>query len=157
MQYIKYLLVVLLLNLSCSKSNDGFKFPAPFVEFSFDLSHPKWGFYLQIPNNSYLFEADEVGKFDLGYFNNGVIVYNGSDGYYAFDATCPHHTSEGRNAQLVLGVNDKKMGEAIAMCPIDSVKYFLSSGGVPENGSGANRLLHEYKARQSGMVVFVNN
>lgn len=80
----------------------------------------------------------------------GVLVYHGTDGYYAFDAACPYEAD--RN--ITVGVDDHGI---YAVCPKCHSRYELLYGfGNPVSGP-AQYGLKKYQVWVNGNEIRVKN
>jgi hypothetical protein len=75
------------------------------------------------------------GDATIGYDNNGIIIYNNGDMFYAFDRTCPN--------DLPSSVPISCDG-SLATCPVCKSVYVLPSEGLPSTGSLAKYYLKSY-------------
>jgi nitrite reductase/ring-hydroxylating ferredoxin subunit len=131
-----YLIVLLLLTYSCEKT-DPFQIPAVPINFTINVQSDVQYYGLRIAGNSMEISAQSVGVNTLGYDNNGVIVFNNGDEYYAFDRTCPHDFPQ---SVAIEGDNGSS-----ATCPSCGSVYIFTVGGFPAAESPSQYPLKEYK------------
>jgi len=89
-------------------------------------------------------------KYAGGFNGNGIIIFSGSDGYYAYDRTCPHDYVTN---SLSIKVN---IDFIEAICPDCSTHYALAAFGTPSSGPGRYPLKN-YKTRFDGRFLTVWN
>lgn len=149
---IKLFLIILILAItfgSCSKKND--VIPDVYVDFTLDLFDPEFVGLNAIGSDTVNARTNNWGSGAAGFNGNGIIVYNGGDGYfYAYDRTCPHDY-EINNLSVKV-----KADFTIAVCPKCSTTYSLSANGTPASGIGRYPLKN-YKTNFDGRFVRVWN
>lgn len=130
---------------------DPFEIPSVYLDFTINISNDVEYYGLQAAGNSKQISAQSVGKASLGFKNNGVILFNNGDEFYAFDRTCPFEYPES-----VAVVSD---GAGSATCPKCESVFLFSAMGVPAMGSAAKYPLKEYRTKyyNSSGVVHVFN
>ncbi len=114
--FFAFLLLLLLVTVSCEKTQDS---QVPNIPFTFtvnlDIANE-----LRIPGNSMFFPG-------VGY--GGVIVYcELEDSYYAYDATCTYEVSQGCKIK-----NEGVLGT----CSCCDSKFILIGGAFPTSGPAA--------------------
>ena len=136
--------------ISC-ENNKNDVIPDEYVDFTIDL--------MDFPNIYSVIGSDTVDANDLrisqrryagGYNGNGIIIYSGADGYYAYDRTCPHDYVENGLSVKV------KIDFTIATCPKCSTSYALAAFGTPASGPGRYPLKN-YKTRLDSRFLTVWN
>lgn len=125
--------------------------PDTIVDFTIDL--------MDFPNLYGIIGSDTVDAYDLridyrnyagGYDNNGIIIYSGADGYYAFDRTCPHdYVENGLSVSVDIDFT-------IATCPECGTTYALAAFGTPASGPGRYPLKN-YRTSLNGRYLRVWN
>jgi hypothetical protein len=147
---IKYffLLLLALLFMKCD-TPDRFEIPAVYLDFTIRVSSDVQFYDLTIPGLSMEIDAQMVGLPSLGYDNNGLIVYNNGDLYYAFDRTCPHDFPGS------IPVNGD--GTTSAKCPECSSVYLFPAFGVPTDKSVSKYPLKEYRTSYMNGILRVYN
>jgi hypothetical protein len=131
--------IFLLSNSSCIKNKDS-EFPYVPVNFTINVFTDPEYLMLQAQGNTEFVTNTELGYTNLGYGNNGVIVYNeGSGKFLAFDATCPYDLPE---------ITAVKLTETsgVVECPKCKSRYVLPGYGMPTVSGPATYPLHEYNA-----------
>lgn len=89
-------------------------------------------------------------EYAAGFKDNGIIIFNGTDGFYAFDRTCPHDYEVNKlSAKVVVDF-------LYAVCPVCSTYYALPSSGIPSSGPG-KYYLKNYKTYFDGRFLRVWN
>jgi len=145
-------LALTIVPVSC-ENNKNDVIPDVYVDFTFDL--------MDFMNINGVIGSDTVDASDMritigrqyagGYDGNGIIIYNGGDGYYAYDRTCPHDYE-------VNGISVKVNCDfTIATCPRCSTEYALAALGTPTSESTGRYPLKNYKTSLSGRYVRVWN
>jgi nitrite reductase/ring-hydroxylating ferredoxin subunit len=149
---IVFFLIILLqpFLVSCKKNKNDVV-PTVYIYFSISLNDPLFS-GLSAPFN-YAFidrNTNNMGQTAAGYDNNGIIVFNGADNFYAYDRTCPHdyevnHKSVKVNVDGIFGV-----------CPECGTKYALTASGAPYSGVGQYPLKN-YRTSFNGTYITVSN
>lgn len=132
-----YSSLAFLLLVTCDKP-DPFEIPGVYLDFSINIMSDVEYFNLQAAGNSKNITAQAVGQVSLGYNNNGVIVYNGGDRFYAFDRTCTY--------EFPVNVRVEATGSS-AKCPGCESVYVLPSMALPSQGSLSKHPLKEYRTQ----------
>ena len=132
-----YLITLILIIVQCDDV-DTFELPNVYVDFTINIETDVQYYKLQNAGTGMVINAADVGKVSLGYNNNGIILYNLGDGFYAFDRTCPHDYP----ASVAVTTD----GGATAVCPECNSVFILPSLGVPANGSLSKYPLVQYRA-----------
>lgn len=83
---------------------------------------------------------------------NGIIIYQGMDGYYAFDLTCTYRAREDYCAVEY----DASTGIKY-QCPCCNSVFNLTLGANPEGNSKAVRALKAYPVSEYGNELIVAN
>ncbi len=137
-------LLVSLLSLSCSKSDDKQDqnpyLTDPAVSMSLNLNLPEYN-TLKFPGN-YVVTGQGI---------KGIVVYCVSENnYLAFDLTDPNHTPSNCSRMELDGV--------VASCPCtnDGNEYFITSGQHTTD-PGGKYPMQQYSARLSGNNVVISN
>jgi nitrite reductase/ring-hydroxylating ferredoxin subunit len=143
------LITVIILFGSCNKKND--VIPDVTVDFTIDINDPQF-VNLNAMGGSAVVDArtNNLGIYAAGYDGNGIIIYSGIDGFYAYDRTCPHDYA----------VNDLSVKVNVdfikAICPRCSTAYELAAFGTPASGIGKYPLKN-YKTSFDGRFIRVWN
>ncbi len=132
-----YSSLVFLLLTTCDKP-DPFEIPGVYLDFSINPLTDVEFFDLQAAGSSANITAQSVGEVSLGYNNNGVIIFNGGDRYYAFDRTCTY--------EFPVNVRVEATGSS-AKCPECGSVYVLPSMAFPAQGSLSRHPLKEYRTQ----------
>lgn len=133
-------LLLLLISSNCEREE---KHPIPdvYVHFIINLQTDPEFFRLRSQGASAIITSTDIGVFNLGYDNNGIIVYNAGDGeFYAFDRTCPYDIPES------IAVETEDALSAFATCPRCGSVYVFPSLGVPTIDSPSKWPLKKYNA-----------
>jgi len=138
--------------ISCNKNKNDV-IPDVYVNFTLDLNDPEF-VNLNAMGGSDTVDArtNNWGLNAAGFDGNGIIIYRGSDEFYAYDRTCPHDYA-------VNGLSIKVNVDFIqAVCPKCSTFYELAAGGTPSSGPGRYPLKN-YRTRFDGgrFVTVWNN
>jgi nitrite reductase/ring-hydroxylating ferredoxin subunit len=121
------------------------------VDFTIDL--------LDFVNLYGVIGSDTVDEYDLrvnyrryagGFDGNGIIIYSGGDGYYAYDRTCPHDYAESASSIKV------NVDFTIATCPECGTTYALAAFGTPASGPGKYPLKN-YRTSLEGRYLRIWN
>lgn len=136
--------------ISCEREENDV-IPDTYVDFTIDL--------MDFPGIYGIIGSDTVGAYDLridyrryagGFDNNGIIIYSGADGYYAYDRTCPHDYAENGLSVKV------DIDFTIAVCPQCSTTYALAAFGTPASGPGKYPLKN-YRTSLNGRYLRIWN
>jgi len=131
------IIILLTLMYSCKKDQNQI-IPYVKVQITANLDLPQFS-DLNFVGNAVLYP-------NVGYNNNGVIIYrNSTDEFTAYDATCPQHIDTKTAIKLTGG------GEAT--CPYCKTVYYLSAYGTPSKGYS----LKQYGVTKSGSFIYINN
>jgi len=106
------------------------------VNLTININDPEF-LPLQSQNNSVKITSASVGGYDVGYHNNGIIVYNTGDGFLAFDCTCTYKVEDAVSIELT---SDGWTG----ICPECESLYIFSSDGAPSMNSVSVYNLKKY-------------
>jgi len=137
--FLIFSLLLVLISSSCKKE-ERHPIPNVYVNFTINLQSDPEFFRLRAQGTSIIITSSTLGIFNLGYNNNGVIVYNAGDGEFnAFDRTCPHDLPES-----IIIETDNLSG--FATCPQCGSVYVFPSGGQPTLDSPARWPLKTYHA-----------
>lgn len=132
--------VFVLLLLSCRNSKNDV-IPDVYVNFTIDLLDPEFVNLNAIGGSDTInSRTNNWGSVAAGYDGNGIIVYCGPDGYYAYDRTCPHDFVT-NNMSIKVNVDF-----VWAICPKCNTRYELANFGTPSSGTGRYPLKN-YKTR----------
>jgi len=143
-------LTIITVLISCERNKNDV-IPDVYVDFSLDIyDFPA----LQSFSGSAAVDANDMRitdrKYAGGFNGNGIIIFSGSDGYYAYDRTCPHDYVTN---SLSIKVN---IDFIEAICPDCSTHYALAAFGTPSSGPGRYPLKN-YKTRFDGRFLTVWN
>jgi hypothetical protein len=150
-KYFLFTICLLIIAVSCErKKND--VIPDVPVDFTIDI--------LDYPSLSTLFGSVAVDASDLripdrrfagGFNGNGIIIFNGAAGYFAYDRTCPYDYMNGNPGVKV------NIDFTYAICPRCSTYYELSAlFGAPTSGPGKYPLKN-YRNNFDGRFLSVWN
>ena len=132
---------------SCTRKNN--VIPDVYVDFTLDLFDPEFVSLNAIGSDTVNARTNNWGSGAAGFDGNGIIVFNGGDGYfYAYDRTCPHDYEANKLSIKV------KIDFTIAVCPKCGTTYSLSANGTPASGVGRYPLKN-YKTNFDGRFVRV--
>jgi len=150
---IRFFLVFLLLSIflnSCNKEKNDV-IPYTYVDFTLNLNDPQ--FTNLIPTfGSVIINANTNNwNYSGGYNNNGIIVFNGGEQFYAYDRTC-HHDYAVNGLSIKVNVVDIIFAE----CPICLTRYSLQTGGTPSSGIGRYPLKNYRTSIYSNSVTVSN-
>ena len=104
------------------------------------LDDPEF-YTLRAPGNAVKITRNFPGGF-TGYNNNGIIVYNAGDEFYAFDCTCTYRVEKSISVNLGSLVGT-------AECPECNSVYFFGVDGYPSEDGPAVFPLKKYKTYYS--------
>lgn len=124
----------MLLATECG-NKDEFEFPPVYLNVTMNLLTDPEFLTLNSPGESMDIIYHPNGDVTIGYDNNGIIVYNNGDEFYAYDRTCPH--------DLPNSVAISSDG-SMATCPVCNSIYVLPSEGLPSTGSVSKYYLKRY-------------
>ena len=151
---IFFIIIMMLISMpSCDlEKND--VIPDVNVYFVIDLVYDPLFFDLAAsPGNSTIVTSstNNWGSAAAGFEGNGIIVYNASEEFFAFDRTCPNcyvlsHQSVAVNID---GIH--------AVCPVCHSEYVLPSYGTPLPGTPSQYPLKNYHTRVSDNYLTVWN
>lgn len=146
-----FFLFILVSFTSCRKYTD--VIPDTCVNFYIPLENDIQFFDLTAPGNSVIINSytNNWGACAAGFDNNGIIVYNSGDGYYAYDRTCPYCYKEGNLSIAV------KIDGVYAVCPQCGTNYALPSYGTPTKPGPGQYMLKNYRTQLSGNGLHVWN
>jgi nitrite reductase/ring-hydroxylating ferredoxin subunit len=134
---------------SCSKAKNDV-IPDVYVNFTLDITDPEFVNLTAIGSDTINAQTNNWGSGASGFNGNGIIIYNGGDGFYAFDRTCPHDYD-------INGLSVKvKIDFTIATCPVCGTVYSLSASGTPASGVGRYPLKN-YRTSFDGRFLRVWN
>jgi len=137
--YFSFISIVFLsLSSGCEKYSQH-PIPDVYVNFSINILYDPEFIRLQAQNNAMVITNNTIGAVALGYDNNGVIIYNGGDEFFAFDLTCPYDYP--KSIKVEVGLNS-----GLATCPVCGSIYVFPSRGTPTTDEPATFPLKEYKA-----------
>ncbi len=124
------IIIFFIITFSCNlfegcRKDDGDVIPDVYVNITINvLTDPEF-IELRAPGNSEIVSHSSVGLTTLGYKNNGLIIYNAGDDFYAFDRTCTH---EFPDENIAVELVDHG---GTAVCPVCGSVYVLPSDGLP--------------------------
>lgn len=130
-------IVFVFLSSGCEKYNQH-PIPKVYVNFAINIQYDAEFIRLQSANNSLVITNNTIGVIALGYDNNGVIVYNAGDEFYAFDRTCPYDYPKS-----IIVKSDGTSG--MATCPECKSIFILAGRGAPTTDGPAVFPLKEYR------------
>jgi len=140
---ILFLLSIFIASTSCRKYED--VIPDTCVNFVINFGDPEF-FNLVAAGNSVVVteSTNNWGACAAGFGENGIIVYNSGDGYYAYDCTCPYCYKLGGLRVAV------KIDGIYAVCPECGTNYTLPSYGTPTKTGPGQYMLKNYRAEVYG-------
>ena len=142
-------LLILLLALSCTKTEHSL-FPNYPVYLELDLAYEDKDLKSPMAYKIFIYGQTSglsaVERTGLG----GVMVYNGYDGYCAFDLACPYETK----ASIRVNVEENHIK---AVCPNCGSEF-----GIYENGGAvlkgpANQGMKRYNVGMNGNKIYISN
>lgn len=147
--FLSFLLLFIFLN-SCKKEKNDV-IPYAYVYFTIDLNDAQFLDLISTFGSVLVNSSTNNWKYSGGYNNNGIIVFNGGEQFYAYDRTCPHdYAVNGLSIKVnVVGV--------YAECPECKTSYLLPSGGNPASSSVGKYPLKNYRTSIYGNSVTVSN
>jgi nitrite reductase/ring-hydroxylating ferredoxin subunit len=151
LRYFFYSLIIALLLSSCNR-NENDVIPDVDVDFTIDMMDffNIYGVIGSDTVNANDLRIDQGRLYAGGFKGNGIIIYYGGDGYYAYDRTCPHdYSTNGLSIKINADFTQ-------AVCPKCSTIYALSAFGTPASGPGRYPLKN-YKTRFDGRYLNVWN
>jgi len=127
-----------IISLSCRPEE---KHPVPdiYVNFNINLQTDPEYYILRTQGTSVVVTSSAFGGLNIGYDNNGIIVYNAGGEYYAFDRTCPFDFPE----SVTIEVDGTG---STGTCPRCSSIYVFPAMGLPADGSVSDWPLKTYNA-----------
>lgn len=132
--------------LSCSKTYES-SIPYRQVNLQIDLTFEDKD--LKNPQAYKIFAQGRYAGESTGF--GGVLVYHGTDGYYAFDAACPYEA----NKNTLLAVDENGI---YAYCPQCHSQYNLWDGAAGNPTSGPSKYgLKPYQVLVNGSKIYVQN
>lgn len=145
-------LIFALLLVSCERNKNDV-IPDVYVNFTMDLNDPEFTSLTSLFGSVYVNSTtNNWGQPAAGFNNNGIIVFAGSDEFYAYDRTCPHDYAVN---QLSVKVNVVDL--IFAECPVCKTRYGLTSFGNPTSDTLGRYPLKNYKTSYNGAYVTVWN
>ncbi len=151
-RYFFISLAFLLLPISC-ENNKNDVIPNVYTDFTMDISTDILFRDLTSVGNSVIvnYLTNNWGRYSAGYDSSGIIVYRSNeDEFNAYDRTCPYDYVV-NNKSIRVNVDF-----TMAICPVCSTYYALSSFGSPVSGPGRYPLKN-YKTSFDGRYVRVWN
>lgn len=151
-RYFFILTALLILPGSCNKDKNDV-IPYAYVDFTLDMMDflNIYGIVGSDTVDANDMRVDQGRQFAGGFDDNGIIIFFGGDGYYAYDRTCPHDWE-------VNGLSVKvNIDFTIATCPKCGTTYALAAGGAPIPGSVGNYYLKPYRTSLNGRFLSVWN
>ena len=127
--FFSVIITVSILGKSCNQ-DDTDVIPDVYVDFTIDLQDPEFS-GLMVMGSFDTIDANtrNWGERAGGYNGNGIIIYTGPDGFFAYDRTCPIDYAV-NNLSIRVGVD---FGEAV--CPLCGTRYALAAFAVPVSGT----------------------
>jgi nitrite reductase/ring-hydroxylating ferredoxin subunit len=150
---LKFFLFICIIGVflaSGCENTDKFQFPPVYLSVSINLINDPEFLSLQQASASMEITRHPNGESTIGYANNGIIVYNNGDEFYAFDRTCPHDLP----ASVAISLDG-----SMAKCPKCGSVYVLPSAGLPASGSVSKYYLKQYHTSYNinTGVLFIGN
>ena len=150
---IRFFLIttILIFSFSSCRKNSYDVIPDVYVDFTIDLYDPQFVNLTAIGGSDTIdASTNNLGYRAAGFDGNGIILFSGSDAYYAYDSTCPHDYA-------VNGLSIKvKVDFTQAVCPKCGTIYELLVSGTPSSGIGRYPLKN-YKTSFDGRLIRVWN
>ena len=146
--FIKYIGIVLFINLPFASCNDNYYSSIPDFPVSLELNLTStYPTFRNSINQSLTFTKPITVMDRIGF--GGILVYTGFDGeYYAFDMSCPYEAK-----QNIL-VHPNGLGQAV--CEGCGSVFDIGYGiGNPSSGK-AKETLKRYKTNLSGDVLYIS-
>lgn len=127
-------IVIFLLIPSCDKEEVDVV-PETYVDVVININNFPIGL-----TQSIIITNNQVGKTNLGYDNNGIIIFrNSQNEFYAYDRTCTFHVEE----SVAVNIGSSSL---FAECPVCKSLFQLSFSGYPTDNSSAIYPLKQYRA-----------
>lgn len=129
--FFSVIVLISILGKLC-RSGDTEVIPDVDIDFTIDLQDPEFS-GLMVSGNFDTIDANtrNWGDRAAGFNGNGIIIYAGISGYFAYDRTCPFD----------YGINNLtvkvKVGFAEAVCPVCGTRYALAAFAAPISGTKA--------------------
>lgn len=115
---------------SCDRNKNDV-IPDVFVNFSIRIDDPEFDKLKVILEHVVITaQTNNLGPNAAGFSGNGIIVFNSSGDFVAFDRTCPYDYHLTKNPVKV------EIDWIHAVCPSCSTKYDLTASGMPVSGPG---------------------
>ena len=133
LRFFFFFIALILMPHSCSKDVVDCV-PDTYVDITLNTNN----FFIGM-NDARIVTNTMVNVQSLGYNNNGIIVYLGNDGYYAYDRTCTYHVEKS------IAVNIEAGNTLFAVCPVCSTRYQLYFSGIPTDAGPSKCPLKQYK------------
>lgn len=138
--------------VSCEKKKNDV-IPDVYIDFTINLNDPEFTDLTSLCGFVYInANTNNWGQKAAGYNNNGIIVFAGSDEYYAYDRTCPHDFLENKSDCRVNVVDI-----LYAECPCCKTRYGLMNYGTPTSDTIGRYPLKNYRTSFNGQFVRVWN
>lgn len=127
--FFSVIVIISILGKSCSH-DDTDVIPDVYVDFTIDLQDPEFS-GLMVSGSFDTIDANtrNWGDRAAGYGGNGIIVYAGTGGFFAYDRTCPFDYAINNLTVKV------KVDFAEAVCPECGTRYVLAAFAVPVSGT----------------------
>jgi hypothetical protein len=122
--------------------------PETLVNFTININNYPLGL-----TQSIVLTNTMVGTPNLGYDNNGIIIFRNSQSeFFAYDRTCTYHVEE----SYAVNIGSSSL---FAVCPACSSLFQLSFSGFPSDESLATYPLKQYRATfyPNTMDLYVTN
>ena len=133
LRFFLIFLIVILIPQSCGKEVTDVV-PDTYINLTINMINYHIGL-----NQAIVFSNLDLNVPSLGYNNNGIIVFLGNDGYYAYDRTCTYHVEES------IKVNIESGNSLFATCPVCGTRYQLYFSGIPTDAGPSIYPLKQYK------------
>jgi nitrite reductase/ring-hydroxylating ferredoxin subunit len=127
--FFSVIVIISILAKSCSQ-DDTDVIPDVYVDFTIDLQDPEFsGLLVSGSFDTIDAKTRNWGERAAGFKGNGIIIYTGPDGFFAYDRTCPFDYAVNNLSVKV------KVDFAEAVCPVCSTRYALAAFAVPVSGT----------------------
>lgn len=151
-RYFFILTAITLFAVSCNKDKNDV-IPDVYIDFTINLNDPEFVNLTTLFGSAYVSSTtNNWGQKASGYDYNGIIVFAGSDEFYAYDRTCPYDYIV-NNLSIKINIVDMIYAE----CPQCKTRYALTNFGTPVSGSVGRYPLKNYRTSFSGNYVTVWN
>ncbi len=127
---------------SCGKYEN--VIPDTCVDFTINFGDPEFFNLLAAGNSVVVTKSTFNNLCSAGFGDNGIIVYNSGEDYYAYDRTCPYCYKVGGLSIAVV------IDGIYAVCPECKTNYALPSFGTPTKAGPGQYMLKNYRTRLEG-------